>query len=149
MNRKYNIKLTDKERAELERIVNTGKHSARVIKRANALLLADEGHSHATIAQYSRFTEVTMSRLAKRFIEQGLTAALYDAPRPGASPKFSAEDKARIAALAQSQAPDGRNTWTLRSLAAKVVEMELADSVAPATIRAVLKKIEPPHAEHS
>jgi transposase len=140
MNKKYSIVVTEAERIELEQMVNSGTHNARVIKRANALLFVAEGMSHAAAGEQARVSEVTMSHIAKRFHEGRLPKALYDAPRPGAAPKFSAEDEARIIAIACSQAPDGRSKWTLRLLAAKVVELEMTDNVAPATIRTVLKK---------
>jgi transposase len=140
MNKKYPIVLTEAERSELKAIVNSGTHNARVIKRANALLFTDEGLSHSVAAKQARLTEATMSHIAQRLNEGRLAKALYDAPRPGAASKFSADDEARITAIACSQAPDGRSKWTLRLLAAKVVELEITDSVVPATIRRVLKK---------
>jgi transposase len=140
MNKKYSIVLTEAERIEVEQMLKSGTHNARVIKRANALLSVAEGMSHAAAAEQARISEVTMSHIAKRFALGRLAKALYDAPRPGAAPKFSADDEARITAIACSQAPDGRSKWTLRLLAAKVVELEMTDNVAPATIRAVLKK---------
>lgn len=141
MYKKYTIQLTDSEREELRVITRSGTNKARVITRARALLLADEGNSHSLVAETCEITEVTMSRLARRFSEGRLPKALYDAPRPGAVSKFSTDDEARITAIACSEAPDGRSRWTLRLLAAKVVELEFTDKVALGTIQAVLKKM--------
>ncbi len=61
----------------------------------------------------------TLERLKQRFVEQGLDAAL----------------QARLVALACSEAPDGRERWTLRLLADKVVELGWAESVSLMTIQ--------------
>ncbi len=43
-------------------------------------------------------------------------------------------------AVACSPAPEGRIRWTLQLLANKVVELDLADSISPETVRQMLKK---------
>jgi len=140
MNKKYTVVLSEAERKELEGIVKTGRNQARVINRARALLLSHQGQANTEVAIACGITTVTMSHLSRRFVEGGLPKALYDAPRPGAARKFGADDEARITAIACSQAPDGRSRWTLRLLAAKIIELDIADTVAPATVRTVLKK---------
>lgn len=140
MNKKYTVVLSEAERVELESTVNTGRNQARVIKRARALLLSHQGKRNTETATACGITPVTMTHLCRRFVEGGLQKALYDAPRPGAAQKFGADDEARITAIACSQAPDGRSRWTLRLLAARIVELDIAENVAPATVRKVLKK---------
>jgi transposase len=69
-----------------------------------------------------------------------LERALNDRPRPGQRRKLDGKQEAHLVAVACSAAPQGRAHWTLRLLADKVVELQLADSISPETVRQVLKK---------
>ena len=51
MAKKYVVNLTDAERTELLEIVGKGRASARRLKRAHILLLADEGCTDEIIAK--------------------------------------------------------------------------------------------------
>lgn len=143
MHRKYKpIRLTEAECDELHSIIHTGVHASRTIKRARVLLRLHENIlSHDAIAEECEYRSTkTIYDIEQRYRDGGLERSLYDAPRPGKERKFSPEEEARITAIACSKAPDGRTRWTLRLLAERVVELEICDHVAPATIGAVLKK---------
>jgi hypothetical protein len=43
--------------------------------------------------------------------------------------------------LACSEAPNGRESWTLQMLADKLVELEIVETVSRETIRTTLKKM--------
>jgi hypothetical protein len=47
--RKHEVVLTDEQRRELERLINTGRESARKITRARVLLMAADGHRDRAI----------------------------------------------------------------------------------------------------
>jgi putative transposase len=143
MNRKYPpVTLSEEECEELHRIIHTGVHASRTIKRARVLVrLYEQQMSHDAIAEECGYrSSKTIYDIAQRYRQGGLQRSLYEAPRPGKEPKFSPEEAARITAIACSEAPDGRLRWTLRLLADRVVELAICDHVAPATIRSVLKK---------
>ena len=82
----------------------------------------------------------TVSRVRQRFVEGGLERALNDRPRPGKQRKLDGKQEAHLVAVACSPAPEGHTRWTLRLLAGKVVELDLADSICRETVRQVLKK---------
>jgi hypothetical protein len=50
------------------------------------------------------------------------------------------EQEAKVIALRLSDPPKGRNAWTLRLLAEKVVELEIAPAISHVTVRTTLKK---------
>jgi hypothetical protein len=50
-------------------------------------------------------------------------------------------DEARLVQLACSQAPDGREHWTLQMLADKLIELEIVETVSRETVRTTLKKM--------
>ncbi len=82
----------------------------------------------------------TVSRVRRRFVEEGLESALKERPRPGQRRKLDGKQEAHLVAVACSPAPEGRVRWTLQLLANKVVELDLADSISPETVRQMLKK---------
>ncbi len=82
-----------------------------------------------------------VEQLKKRFIEEGFEAALYRKPVTNAHcRKITGDEEAHLIALCCSQAPEGANTWTLRMLADKMVELAIVDSVSHETVRRTLKK---------
>jgi hypothetical protein len=87
-------------------------------------------------------TARTIEHLKKRFVEEGLTAAL-ERRQPEKPPRpviFDGGFEARLVAMACSEAPEGRRRWTVRLLAEKAVELSLAPSVSHMTVQRILKK---------
>ena len=80
---KYKVKLAESERSRLNEVSHRGKLSVRTVKRALALLKADEGLRDDAIAGGLLINAATVARVRKRFVEEGLEAAIYDQPRPG------------------------------------------------------------------
>jgi hypothetical protein len=83
-----------------------------------------------------------VEHLKKRFVEEGLEAALGRKPRqkPPREVRFDGAFEARLIALACSAAPEGRSRWTVRLLADKAVELKFAPSVSHMTVQRILKK---------
>jgi hypothetical protein len=48
--------------------------------------------------------------------------------------------EARLVKLACSQAPDGREKWSLQLLTDKLIELEVVETVSRETVRTTLKK---------
>jgi transposase len=96
----------------------------------------------AETAEALGVTPRTIEHLKKRFVEEGLEAAL-SRKQPEKPPReviFGGEFEARLIALACSDPPEGRERWTVRLLAEKALELDLAPSVSHMTIQRVLKK---------
>ncbi len=142
MNKKYIVDLEENERQTLKQITRSGKHSARKIRWAHALLKADAGWKDEKIAEALDISLPTVQRIRQRFVEEGLEVALgarSHKPRPYLQ-RLDGEQEAKLIALACSKAPEGRAFWTLRLLAEKVVELQISDRISYQTVRRVLKK---------
>jgi transposase len=137
---KYKVKLAESERSRLNEVSHRGKPSVRTVKRALALLKADEGLRDREIAGVLLVNAATVARVRKRFVEEGLEAAVNDRPRPGRERKLDGKQEAHLIAIACSAAPAGHTHWTLQLLADQVVELEFADSISLETVRQMLKK---------
>lgn len=141
MHKKYIVTLTDSERAQLRTVITSGKGAARRLAHARVLLKADAGLPDQTIAEEVEVSRATVERIRKRFVEEGLEAALDprrpEFPRPR---KLDGAVEAQLIALACSAPPPGQVRWTLRLLADKLVELEVIDAISHETVRQVLKK---------
>ncbi len=83
----------------------------------------------------------TIEHLKPRFVKEGVEAAL--ARNPQSNPRavnFDGALDARLTALLSSDAPAGRQRWTVRLLAEKLVELKIADHVSTMTVQRSLKK---------
>ena len=147
MSPRYRVTLTDHERNEIEMLTRRGKTHARRFIHARALLLCDASPhgpawSVADVAEALGVTSRTIEHLKKRFVEEGLESALERKPRekPPREVVFDGAFEARLIALACSDAPEGRQRWTVRLLADKAVELNFAPSVSHMTVQRVLKK---------
>ena len=114
---KYKVKLTESERSRLNEVSRRGKPSVRTVKRALALLKADEGLRDREIAGVLLVNAATVARVRKRFVEEGLEAAINDKPRPGRERKLDGKQEAHLVAIACSSPPEGHINWTLHLLA--------------------------------
>jgi Homeodomain-like domain len=147
MTPRYRVTLTAQERQELEAQTRTVKTNAKRFLYARALLLCDRGPEGpawtvARTAEAMGVTPRTIEHLKKRFVEEGIEAAL-SRKNPDKPPReiiFGGEFEARLIALACSDPPDGRLRWTVRLLADKAVELDLAPSVSHMTVQRTLKK---------
>lgn len=138
--KRYIVKLTDEERQELLELTRKGTIKARKMKRALVLLKADEGLTDPEIMAAVNVSRPCVERLRKRFVTEGLEKALNERPRPGQKSKLEGREEATLIALACSQAPAGRSRWSLRLLAAKMVELGVVESISHETVRLTLKK---------
>jgi transposase len=144
---RYRVTLTKEERGTLEAMTRRGKTQARKIIYARALLLCDDGADGpawnvTNVAKALGVTSRTIAHLKKRFVEDGLEAALERKTmgKPSRVVVFDDTFEARLIALACSSAPEGHKRWTVRLLADKAVELKYAEFVSHMTVQRVLKK---------
>jgi transposase len=140
MRKKYIVELTDEERASLLTLTKKGQVRARKLKRAQILLLADEGKPDDEIAAVLHVGRSTVERTRQKLVEHGLEFALNERPRIGREPKLDDKAKAVLLTLAQSTPPEGRKRWTLQLLADRMVGLRVVDTLSDETVRRVLKK---------
>lgn len=145
--KRYKVSLSPEERESLNELVSKGKSNARKLTRARILLLADEKPGNvcwrdAQIAEALGISTRTVERIRQSCVEEGLEAALnHKRPTQTRSKVLDGEAEARLVQLACSEAPNGRDRWTLQMLADKLVELEIVESISDETVRVTLKKM--------
>lgn len=143
----YRVTLTIEEREALTALVNKGKGAAGKLKRARILLMADEAQEHggwkdADIIQALHTSRSTVERTREKCVEMGVEAAInHTQPRRTKPKVLDGAAEARLVQLACSNAPDGREDWTLQMLADKLIELEVVETVSYETVRTTLKKM--------
>ena len=146
MRQKYEVSLTADQRTPLQHLIAKGSAPARTLTHARVLLKADEAEgspawTNAAIAQALEISELTVTRVRKRFVGGGLEAALHRKVQAKRKQrKLDGAKEAHLIALACSDAPEGRDRWSLRLLAGKLVELGQVDELSHETVRQVLKR---------
>jgi transposase len=132
------IELSETDRQELEAILKSGTHKARTRQRAQTLLWSDAGKTDGEIAALQGIEPLTVARTRQRWVDE---RSLADKPRPGREKKLDGKQEAFLVALACSDAPGERESWTMQMLADRLVELKIVDEpISDETVRRTLKK---------
>lgn len=137
--KKQHVKLSDSDYQYLQDLLSKGTLKVRKQKRAQALLELNKGKTFVEVSDLVNVSYVSISTWSKKYKTEGLTF-LDDKPRSGRPVGLSGEDRAKITALACSEAPEGYSQWSLRLLADKLVELEIVESISFKQVGNVLKK---------
>jgi transposase len=143
MNTKYKVELNEEQRQRLEKLTSSGSCSARQMKRAQILLKSDQkiNWSYEQITEAFDVSDVTIAKVRKAFVEQGLEVALQrKRPDREYERSLDGEGEAHLIALACSEPPAGRDHWSLRLLRDRFVKLGYAESISYETVRRTLKK---------
>ena len=111
----------------------------KAFKRATALLELNRGKSLEEVAATLDVSRVSVANWHKNYKVKGLRC-LEDAPRSGRPIVIDGAQRAKITALACSQAPQGQTRLSLRLLADKVVELGYCEAISHTEVAKILKK---------
>lgn len=142
--KKQHVQLSELERTQLEGLLKQGRLPARKFKRALAILELDRGCTFTAVAQTVGATKQSVAIWAKKYRENGM-AGLEDKLIPGRPVTINGQERARITALACSDAPEGHSQWSLRLLAEKAVELEYVEHISHMHVARILKKTNSNH----
>lgn len=145
--KKYVVRLSADERAQLTALIRAGRRSAQLLTKARILLKADvseagEGWSDSRIAEALDTSVANIERTRRRLVEEGFEALLTRKYNPNsARPRiFDGAAEAKLIALTCGPAPAGHAKWSLRLLEEKVVELNIVEKASDNTIGRTLKK---------
>jgi transposase len=140
--KKYKVTLTEDEKKVLHEIINKGKHGAQKRKRAQALMLTNEGYTDEIIANQVGMHRRGIEDLRQRFVEEGFENTLEGKPWGQRPRSLTGEEEARLITVVCGPVPEGCARWTLQLLEDTWVALEHTDTkrVSRETIRRTLKK---------
>lgn len=147
--RQYIVTLTAEEREYLEKMLQKGKVSGFRMRHAAILLKLDEIPENKewtgkAIAKAHNTNENSITHIAKRFVEEGMEAALGRKPQENRARKIDGDVQANVIALACSKPPEGYERWTIRLLQGELVRLEIAD-IGRSSVNNILKKMNLSH----
>ena len=134
------IKLPDNELRSLTTLLRRATSSARTQTRARVLDLLHRGQHPDHIAETLQVSSATVFNIKRRYQQEGLESALFDKPRSGKPPSIDGTQRAKITALACSDAPTGHARWTLRLLADRAVQLGFLETISHNAVKEILKK---------
>jgi hypothetical protein len=140
----YKVALNNEEREELQSLIQKGGKGYR-IRHAQILLKLDKIPENKEWT-YDRITAAygsvrsTIAGIAKRFVFEGLEAALGRKKHDNYHRKVTGEVEAKICMIACSDPPTGRSRWTMQMIANELIRLEVVDYITDTTICEVMKK---------
>jgi hypothetical protein len=147
VNKRFVVELSSAERARLRDLISKGKSPAKTILKARILLKVDQGEGgegwiDERVCEALDTNVAMVARVRAKLVEEGLEAVLTRKrrERPPVEPIFDGSAQAKLIALACSAPPEGHARWSVRLLAAKVVELEIVPAAHFNTVARALKK---------
>ena len=144
---KYRVSLTPEEQFGLEQLTCVGETAARKLTHARILLLANAVQGGGGIVDEEIVAALgtsfrTVARVRKRFVTEGVLAAVSPNPQPARPDKIKIKGdvEQKLVKLACGDPPRGRCRWTLQLLADEMIVLGLANAISIETVRQALKK---------
>src|SRR5216684_8904406 len=110
---RFQIKLSARDRDQLDELLSGGLQPVRTVLRALALRQLDQGQSTPAVGASLGLSAKAVWQIGKRYLDGGLERALFDAARPGKAPALDPQQQQRIIAVVCSPPPEGRARWTV------------------------------------
>ena len=141
---RYIVTLTEEEIQGLKLLVQKGGKGYR-IKHAQILLKLDQKPENKAWT-YDRIKDAygasrnTIASVAKRFVMEGMEAALGRKEQKNRHRKVTGDVEARICTIACSDPPEGVSRWTMQAIADELIRLEVVDYITDSTVCEVMKK---------
>ena len=150
---KYWVRLTETERKDLTKLIQKGGKGYR-IKHAQILLKLDQnivnvGWTYERIKESFGVSNGMIAGVAKRFVMEGMEAALGRKKHDNYRRKITGEVEAQICVIACSAPPEGKTRWTMQMIADELVRLEIVDSISDSAVCEAMKKTRLSHGKQS
>ena len=113
---KTELVLSDLERIQLSSLAGSRSLGHALVARAKVILWSAEGASNAEIAARLEWTQATVGKWRRRFLERRVQG-LYDELRPGRPRSIEDEQVAALLKRTLSRRPKAGTHWTVREAA--------------------------------
>jgi hypothetical protein len=105
------IRLSSRDRQQLDELLSGGLQPVRTVVHSLALRQLDHGQSTPVVGASLGLSAKAVWQIGKRYGQDGLDRALFDAARPGKSPALDQHQSEQIIAVVCSPPPEGRARW--------------------------------------
>jgi putative transposase len=104
---RFQIKLLVRDRRQLDELLSGGLQSVRTTLRALALRQMDQGQATPLVGRNLGLSAKAVWQIGKRYEQEGLERAVFDAARPGKAPALDQRQSQQIIAVVCSPPPEG------------------------------------------
>ena len=111
------VVLPPADRAQLTTMVTKGRTPQKLAVRARLLLLLADRVRPSAVAKRLALRRNHVHYWLRRYVAQGVSGVLRDAPRPGRKKRISPEQVAAIVNATLTTTPPGRTHWSTRTMA--------------------------------
>jgi transposase len=111
------IELSAEAQLALEKLSRRRTTPIRVVQRSRIILLAAEGMQNKEIAERLKIAPRMAALWRDRFRELGVEGLMKDAPRPGRTPRISAQVAAQVVAKTTQSKPAEATHWSRSTMA--------------------------------
>src|SRR5512139_876495 len=109
------IKLTEDQKAQLEKLTRSHSAERRLVERASIILACAAGKQNLEIAAEHKMSVPRVSKWRRRFAEQGL-AGLEDGQRPGKPVTYGQAFRDKLLSKLETPPPEGLARWDSQTL---------------------------------
>jgi len=138
--RQTELHLTEEDRSVINAIRGKGMHHAREVNRAHVLSCLDRGIPESQIMAVLGVGRTAVWRARAAYLQGGVDLAVFDVARSGRPRQYDTAAEARVAALACTTPPEGRQRWTIVELERAARQEHGLGTVSRETVRRMLKK---------
>jgi transposase len=135
------VTLNDDERGTLLALIHQGKANGRARTRAQILLKLADGWAIDRIMEAYDVSRATVYNTRARYHEGGCELVMHDRHQQKRRRALTGDEEALLIAVTCSPVPGSHDHWTLRMLKEQLIELGVVERISPATIHAVLKKM--------
>lgn len=145
------VRLSDEEKAGLEKLSRRHNVSQQIAKRARIVLAMGEGKSNSQVMREMSISRDMVRHWRQRWVDLqpialtdlSIEERLEDLPRPGKPARITADQVCQIQQMAcEKPAQSGRpiSHWTGREIADEVVKRGIVAQISPRHAARLLKK---------
>ena len=127
------VKLSNDEREQLEKLSRARTATVRLAQRSKMIVMAAAGIPDLKIAAELGVARQTVARWRGRFIRNGIAGIEKDAPRPGRKPQISSQRVQKVVRMTTQKKPLDATHWSTRSMAQ-------AAGISEASVRRIWKR---------
>lgn len=124
------LAVTPEDKAELERLVRSGKTEQRVAFRGRIILAAARGLSNSKIAETLKTSRPTVIDWRRRYAAEGVAGLYHDRPRGKSFQALPEATEAAVIERTLKEKPEAATHWSCRSMAK-------ASGVSPASVQRI------------
>lgn len=132
--------LSQARRKKLMAYLCSPEVSAKQARRGRIIEMLADGWSQVDVSRALRAGIATIGRIRRRYLKEGLDAAVFGYAAPGRAKQITEADEAKIVAMVCADPPDGRARWTAELIVCEAQRAKIVQTIGRESVRLILKR---------